>query len=133
MSAQAAPRGRLTGQVLRFAATGLLNTGFGLAVILALHLGLGLGVLAANALGYGAGIALSFLLNRRWTFGHAGPAWPSLWRFAAVLAVAFVASMGVLAGLGALGLPYLAAQVAGVLVYSLIGFFGMRHVAFATT
>lgn len=54
--------------IVKFGLVGLLNTAVGFSVILA-ALAAGLGDYAANALGYGLGFAVSYLLNRHWTFG----------------------------------------------------------------
>lgn len=118
-------------QALRFAAVGALNTAVGLGVILGSMALLGLGDLAANALGYACGLAVSFIGNRTWTFGHRGPWRESLVRFLAVFAVAY--------GLNLVALffvrdhlqvnSYLAQVVANV-VYTVAFFVGSRTFAF---
>jgi putative flippase GtrA len=120
----------LAGQVWRYAVTGVANTLLGLILIVGLHRGAGVGLVPANAMGYGVGLCLSFWLNRNWTFGHAGRLGPTVFRFAAVLSVAFAINMLVIIGLQQVGLPYLIAQCAGAAVYSVIGFLGFRHVVF---
>ncbi|MBU2961376.1 GtrA family protein [Citreicella sp. C3M06] len=129
MSAAATP---LTGQIWRYGAVGLVNTGFGLALIAALHLGLGLGLTASNAAGYLCGWLISYQLNRRWTFRHRGAVRRSLVAYGALVLVAFGISLSLVAGALAQGLPYLPAQAAGVCLYSAIVFFGARHVVFAS-
>lgn len=129
MAGQAARR-PLAGQVWRYGATGVANTLLGLILIVGLHRGAGVGLVTANAVGYGAGLCLSFWLNKRWTFGHSGRLGPTALRFAAVLAVAFSLNLLVILGFQRAGFSYLIAQCAGVVVYSLIGFVGFRHVVF---
>lgn len=118
-------------QLWRYGVTGVLNTALGLAVIVGLHTVVGVGLFLSNILGYAAGIALSFVLNRNWTFGHTGALSASALRFTLVVSVGFALSYTVLTALMALGQPYLAAQLAGVLTYSTFVFIGSRHVAFA--
>lgn len=60
-------------QPLRFGVVGVANTVLGYTVIL-LGLAVGLGDVASNALGYAAGLALSYVLNSRWTFKQDGSA-----------------------------------------------------------
>ncbi|WFU05929.1 GtrA family protein (plasmid) [Rhizobium sp. CB3171] len=55
-------------QAIRFALVGIANTGLGLLTMYAIMYFFRLGPLAANALGYTIGLALSFALNRKWTF-----------------------------------------------------------------
>lgn len=121
----------LARQIGRFAVTGLANTALGLGVILAAHDVLNLGLIASNLMGYGAGLTLSFTLNRRWTFGHAGHPLRAALLFALVVAAGFGASLGITSALLHLGFSFFPAQLMGVLAYSCLTFVGFRHVAFA--
>lgn len=56
------------GRIARFAAVGVLNTGFDFAVFNLLYYGAGAPLLLANTTGYLVGLANSYLLNSRWTF-----------------------------------------------------------------
>lgn len=123
-------RPRLAVQIRRYAVTGLINTGLGLAVILALHLGAGVGLVSANAAGYGAGWLVSYALNRSWTFGHAGAIRRSLPAYLVLVVVAFVANIWLISRLLSLGLPYVTAQIAGAVFYSVAVFAGAKHVVF---
>jgi putative flippase GtrA len=118
---------------LRFLTVGALNT---LAGLLIIYLGkaiLGLGDIPSNALGYGCGLALSFALNRSWTFGHTGAPWPALIRFLAVVAVAYVGNLiAVMLAITA-GINSYAAQALGVPIYTAISFWGARRYAFAAS
>src|SRR3546814_3131161 len=115
---------------IRFGLVGLLNTAVGFAVIL-VALGMGAGDYTANAAGYAAGLALSYMLNRSWTFAVTQPVNPSeLARFLAAFAVSYAANLLLitackLAGFG--GNPLI--HLGGVLLYSVL-FFGLSH-AFA--
>lgn len=118
-------------QMLRYGATGLLNTGLGLAVIIVLYKVAGLPLLVANLLGYSLGLLVSFTLNRAWTFAHDGDLGRSALLYVVLVGFAFGLSFAVLSTLLALGLPYGPAQLAGVLSYSATVFWGARHVVFA--
>jgi putative flippase GtrA len=115
---------------LRFLAVGALNTLAGLAIIYVGKAGLGLADVAANALGYGCGLALSFALNRSWTFSHSGAAWPALIRFLAVVAVAYAANLAAVVLAIKAGVDSYAAQALGVPVYAAISYWGARRFAF---
>jgi putative flippase GtrA len=119
----------LLGQFLRYSGVGVLNTALGLAVIWGL-MALGTGPYLANALGYAAGLALSFVLNRAWTFRARGTGWPVL-RFLLAFAVAYAANLAVLsAGLAiAPGAAY-AAQFAAIGTYSVLFFLLCRFFVF---
>lgn len=130
MMAQQTARRPLAGQVWRYVATGVANTLLGLILIVGLHQGAGVGLVIANAVGYGAGLCLSFLLNGSWTFGHSGRLGPTILRFVSVVAVAFAVNLLIVVALQRAGLPFLIAQCAGVIVYSVICFVGFRHVVF---
>lgn len=118
------------GQFLRFAAVGVVNTGVGLAAIIALERLTPAGPYAANAGGYVLGLATSFVLNRLWTFRAAGPAGAQAVRFAAAFAACYALNLGVLTlGLAA-GAPGWAAQGAAVAGYTLAFFALGRLVVF---
>jgi putative flippase GtrA len=128
MSGTGAPR--LSRQLWRYAATGVLNTGLGLAVIFSLHLGAGLDIPAANAIGYAVGWLVSYAVNRSWTFGHRGRIGPSLLAYAALVLAAFAANIALISTALAWGLPYIPAQLLGVAFYSVAVFIGAKHVVF---
>lgn len=121
----------LGGQLVRYGATGLVNTAIGLAVTFTLHLGAGVGLVGANAAGYAVGWGVSFALNRGWTFRHDGPVLRGMLSYAILVLLAFVVTMLAIKGLLFIGLPYAVAQVASVPVYSVVVFTGARHVVFA--
>lgn len=130
------PRGAAKAEVdattpLRFLGVGALNTLAGLAVIYAGKALFRLDDVMSNALGYGCGIALSFALNRRWTFGHAGAPWPALAKFVASIAVAYAANLAAVIMAIDAGMNSYAAQAIGIPIYSAITYWGSRRYAFA--
>lgn len=118
-------------QFARFVIVGILNTAVGLSVIFAAKAFLGLADLPANAAGYAVGLALSFLLNRQWTFGHRGRVSPALLRFLAVFALAYLANLLTVFTLRDLAQvdSYLA-QAAGVVPYTALFFLASRAFVF---
>jgi putative flippase GtrA len=55
-------------RALKFGAVGIANTALDVGIFSVLTLAVGLQAPAANVVSYSAGIALSFALNRVWTF-----------------------------------------------------------------
>ena len=116
---------------LRFLGVGVLNTLAGLAIIYAGKGLLGLDDVPANALGYGCGLGLSFVLNRRWTFEHRGPAGPALLKFLAAVGLAYAANLGVVTSAIAMGVNGYVAQALGAPVYTSVTYWISRRYAFA--
>jgi putative flippase GtrA len=125
MSAQALAR------PLRFGAVGLVNTAVGLLVILGSRAFLGLGDVAANGLGYACGLALSFMLNRSWTFGDRGPVWTIALRFAGVVGAAWAVNIACVLVLVRIGLAAPLAHAFGIAPYSIGVYLGCRWWVFA--
>ena len=102
------------GRLGRFLTVGALNTLVGLGVIFLSMSAFGFGLASANALGYAVGVALSFHLNRRWTFEHDGARSAAFARWLAVVEVSAGARQAVAAGARSVGVSAYAAQVIGV-------------------
>ena len=119
-------------RVVRYLAVGVANTVAGLLVIYVGKWVFGAGDVSANMIGYGVGIMLGFQMNKRWTFGHVGDYWPSLLRYLAVLACAYLANLAtVLYAIDVLNLNGYLAQALGIGPYTLIGYLGSRNFAFS--
>lgn len=120
----------IDGPVFRYLVSGLGNTLVGLSIIY-LAKAIGVGDVAANATGYSIGIALSFLLNRTWTFRHQGPILGAALRFVTVLAAAYAANLViVLTAISWLGINSYLSQALGVPVYTTLSYLGSRWYAF---
>jgi putative flippase GtrA len=117
----------------RYVVVGLANTLTGLSIIYALKYFGGVGDIPANAIGYAVGFLQSFVLNKSWTFNFTGPILPALSRYVLVLATAYLANLTTVVSLIALGIDDYIAQALGVLPYTLIGFVGSKHFAFASS
>lgn len=120
----------LWGQLWRYGVTGVVNTGLGYGLILLCVYGFGFGVILANCVGYGAGWAVSFALNRRWTFRHEGGAAQAALGFIGLVAFAFLANLALTLGLTEAGLAYPVAQAIGAVTYSVTLFVGMKWMVF---
>ena len=96
-------------EMSRFASVGVLATLVGVGGMFAAYNLLHLGYWASSALAFVGGAALSFVLNRRFTFRHGGSWKKALPRFALNVAICYGLAFGaakplVLAGLSALDL-----------------------------
>lgn len=123
----------LTGHssVIRYLCVGVVNTVVGLGVIYLGIYGCHWGDVPANLLGYGVGIALSFVLNRTWTFASREAPVRQMFRFLAVMGVAYLLNLGlVLALIRAFGVGRSVAHAAGVIPYTVAGYAGSRWFAF---
>jgi len=118
-------------QLARFLLVGIANTLVGLAVIFAAKALAGAGDLAANASGYAVGLALSFALNRTWTFRDRGRLSPAALRFLLAFALAYLANLATVFGLRDLaGVDSYVAQAAGVVPYTALFFVASRAFVF---
>ena len=123
--------GQELGAPIKFAVVDIANTLAGLSVIYLCKWLLGFGDVIANSCGYSIGLALSFMLNRGWTFRHSGPVLPALVRFLAIFVLAYLSNLAtVLVAIKSLEVNSYLAQTGGVLPYTLIFFFGSRYIAF---
>ena len=116
---------------IKFAVVGVANTLAGLSVIYLCKWLLGFGDVTANTCGYSLGLALSFILNRKWTFRHCGPVLAALAPFLAIFILAYLSNLAtVLVAINSLEMNSYWAQASGILPYTVIFFFGSRYVAF---
>jgi putative flippase GtrA len=124
----------LVALVARFGLAGLINTGIGFAVIASLDVGLHVSPPLANAAGYLVGMGVGFVLNRRFVFKSQTRARATAPRYIAVVLAAFALNQLILhvagATLGQGPLPHLAAQLAGMAVYTVAVFVACRFWVF---
>lgn len=120
-------------QSLRFGTVGLVNTAIGLAAIYAVMFFFQTGPAIANAAGYAIGLAVSFALNRVWTFNSSRPVAHVLPQYLLVAAIAYLLNLSVvLLGTHHFGVgPYLV-QFFGIGVYTVAMFLGCRWFVFQT-
>ena len=121
----------LVRQSLRFGAVGIVNTLIGLSAIYALMFFLGAGPAIANVVGYAIGLAVSFALNRVWTFKSTQPIRHVLPRYLITAGVCYLLNLGIVllctAHLSAN--PYWA-QLVGIGIYTICMFLGCRWYVF---
>lgn len=115
----------------RFMLAGVANTAVGLAFIYATR-ALGAGEVASNATGYAFGVAISFVLNRQWTFGDQGRLLAGAARFLVVVLLAWLANVVALLQCMRWGMAPAVAQAAAVVPYALVSYIGCRWWAFAS-
>lgn len=117
--------------LIRFLVVGVGNTLAGLLIIFAGKWLLALHDVLANFLGYAVGIGMSFVLNKRWTFGDRQCYLGTLTKFLAVIAVGYCANLvTVLLFLRALTWNSYLAQAAGIIPYAAITYWGSKHAVF---
>ena len=117
-------------QFISFCLVGLVNTAVGLSVIFFLKGALGVSDVPANLVGYGVGISVSFLLNKRFTFGHEGVFVATALKFAAVTLIAYGANLATVLCSMEAGINSYIAQALGNVPYAAIGFIGSRYFVF---
>ena len=124
---------KLLTQIVRFAASGVANTGLGLAAIYA-AMALGAQYVVANALGYAIGLVISFLINRNWTFQRkTGSAHREIAPFLLLALVAYAANLAAVVSLVEIAeAAKTVAQLFGVGIYAVCSFLGMKFFVFPT-
>jgi putative flippase GtrA len=116
---------------LRFALVGVVNTAVGYAVILLLHYGLALQPLLANVGGYAIGGGVSYVLNRRFSFGSNRPHAQALPRFIGAVAMSFGVNLLVLRlALMVPNLPVAVAQAIAIGSYMVVFYLISRFLVF---
>jgi putative flippase GtrA len=119
---------------VRFVIVGMANTGIGLLCIYLAKWSMGFGDTTANLFGYLIGLAVSFVLNKTWTFAYSGAWWPAFARFLAVFAVAYLCNLAtVLVAIKAFFVNSYTAHAIGVVPYTLLFYMGSRYIAFRQT
>lgn len=122
--------------MLKFLLVGVGNTLLSMLLMFALE---GLGYWPSTAIAYVAGAALSFFLNRRFTFHSDEALWKSAVKFALNAAVCYAAAYGLARLLIPVprepyAAPYVwlerASKLAGMGLYTVFNYFGQRFFAF---
>lgn len=119
-------------KLAKFVVVGVLNnlTGYGAFVVLSL---LGVSAIPAMTVSYGIGMVISFIGNRRWTFGHRGNLAPTLAKFAVANLVGYGVNFGLLRTfVGHFGLPQIPVQFFATGVVAVCTFLMMRLWVFRT-
>ena len=119
-------------QLARFTLSGFANTGMGLAAIY-IAMALGAQYIIANALGYAIGLVCSFFINRVWTFKvKSKHAHKDILPFVVVALTAYALNLATVVSLvEVLRIPAPQSQLAGVVVYAICSFLGMKYIVFS--
>ena len=122
--------------VWKFLLVGVGNTLLSAVIMFLLE---GLGYWPSTAIAYAAGAAMSFFLNRSFTFQSKAALWPSLLRFAINAAVCYLIAYSLAQPLAEwlLGRSGMAeiwverlAKLGGMGLYTVLNYFGQRFFAF---
>ena len=118
--------------LLRFLLVGLANTAIGYGLIMYLHYGLAVPHFYANTAGYVAGGAVSYWLNRHFTFESERSHSAALPLFVGAVLVCFALNAAVLAlALNVWKLPFPAAQALAMFSYTAAFFVLNKFVVFS--
>jgi putative flippase GtrA len=116
---------------LKFGVVGIANTLIGLLAIYLCKWLFGFGDALANISGYTIGLAVSFLLNRGWTFQHSGAVLPALARFLVIFALAYLLNLGtVLITIHSFDVNSYLAQAIGIAPYTVFFYLGSHYFVF---
>jgi putative flippase GtrA len=126
------PAASTLAEMARYGLVGLANTAVGLSAIYVAMQVFGWHYAAANVLGYGLGLAVSFLLNRRFTFRSSralSPREPLF--FLLVFGASYAIQLGALViCVETLHVNRCAAQALAMAVYTAAGYAGNKFVTF---
>lgn len=116
-------------QIVRYSLVGIVNTVVGLTVIF-FFMHIGFGDIFSNVAGYMCGFAVSCTINARWTFETRLNRY-KVTKYMTVVVLAYVANLTALVLVrDFFELGRVLAQLAGICVYTLLGFVGSRYYAF---
>lgn len=117
----------------RFATVGIASNALLYLLYLMLADVAGAQPVVAATMAWVVGVAVSFLLNRSWTWGHTGPRAPTFVRYGLLYATAYLLNILLLLLLvdGA-GLPHQPVQGVLIIVFGLSLFLGQRFWVFRT-
>lgn len=118
-------------RILKFAATGVLNTLVGLGTIFLLKWLLEVPDTWANLAGYCVGFTVSCFVNARWTFSYREALGAIVLPYAALIVFAYLVNLAVVrAAIDLAGINSYASQTFGIVPYALITYFGSKHLVF---
>ena len=113
-------------KLARFIVVGVANNLVGYGAFVALSL-LGVPAIPAMTVSYSVGMVISFIGNRKWTFGHRGSLIPTLVRFAAANLVGYGVNLALLwIFVSELGFPQIPVQFFATGCVALCTFLMMR-------
>lgn len=118
-------------QLIRYAVAGSLGTAAHLAVLVLAVERLGFGIVAGSVAGFCAALAVSYLINRAWTFQGGRRRQGRFWRYTLVCLSGLVLNISMMVALvDGMGWPYLAAQLSVIFIVPVSNFLLSRRWAF---
>ncbi|WP_374569628.1 GtrA family protein [Phenylobacterium sp.] len=121
---------RLAHEFLRFASVGVVATVVHYSILISLVELAHAPLVAATSAGFAVAAAVSYTLNRRYTFSHQPHFGAGLFKFIAVGLVGLGLNALIVGGLARAGLPYLLAQVIATGTVLMWNFTAARYVVF---
>ncbi|MDP4015273.1 MAG: GtrA family protein [Candidatus Nanopelagicales bacterium] len=121
----------IIGQAIRFVTVGLASAAVDFCFLYLLHGVLGLAVAPAAFLAFWSSFFVNFALNRSWSFGaQAFRPGPQVARFVILVIANSLATVAAVAGLVAIGIPYLYAKIVTLAFLACLNFFLLRYWVF---
>jgi putative flippase GtrA len=121
---------RLAGrQIVRFLAASAVGFSFDVGLLVLLRTVAGWPLPVATSVAFAVTFVLNFGLNRA-AFRAQGMVGPELLRYAVLVAVSWLVTVGVTSGLAAMGTPYVVAKVAATMVIAVLNYAGYRWFVF---
>jgi putative flippase GtrA len=81
---------------------------------------------------YVTGVVVGFIANRRWSFGHTGPAHSAFFRYVAAYVLGYVVNyVGLHVGIAVLGVPHEIVQAVMIVVVAAMTFVMQKYYVFA--
>lgn len=123
----------MTQKIIRFLLVGIVNTLVGLGLTLLLYHGFQTGYWVATAFGNGCGIAISYLLNRRFTFSATTSLKTDWIRFLLVVLISYLIAYRLSLFVIDLFVPSFGgtgAILIGMVLYTILNFIGQNYWVF---
>lgn len=124
-------RGMAASEQGRFLAVGLISAAVDVVALVLFRDGFGLPLWLATVLALSVTFAVNFGLNATWVFGAQGIWARRAGRYAALVGLNFVLTVGIVVGLASLALWYVAAKVVAIATCAVVNFLAYRHWVFS--
>lgn len=116
--------------LLKFLVVGIFNTLLSLLIIFGLKYFYSFDDVTANLIGYIAGLICSFILNKKWTFNHAGKLPLTIFKFLLVFIVAYAVNIMCVLLLIKLGVNAYFSHLLAMPIYTIIFYLGSKFLVF---
>lgn len=124
------PSIKLNNSFLKFLAVGVFNTLLSLLIIFGLKYFNNFNDVTANFVGYIAGLVCSFMLNKKWTFNHAGQLSLTIFKFVLTFMVAYVVNIMCVLLLIEFGVNTYLSHLLVMPIYTIIFYLGSKFFVF---